>query len=228
MASGFHCEPEPSQRLAAHTPSGAPMLQDTGCGNNVTRVLPPCLPKSGFADCLFEGKEASDKHPVLKRCLCFVAERGDELPLRRWGETEECWREGQRLGRTRGGLWPSVCHVQFVHFKPGQWVAAIHPEGSFAVFWPRSVGPLPTVLVSSIRSCPGRPASVSPYVTHHAHRKRAIDKSDKAIFHFPFLSIVCECCARNALSTFHPRGLTLGIFQSRFPSRFKWPVDSFI
>lgn len=90
MASGFHCEPDSSQRLAAHTPSGAPMLQDTGCGNNVTRVLPPCLPKSGFADCLFEGKEASDKHPVLKRCLGFVAERGDELPLRQWGETEEC------------------------------------------------------------------------------------------------------------------------------------------
>ena len=57
------------------------MLQDTGCGNNVTRVLPLCLPKSGFADCLFEGKEASDKHPVLKSCLGFVAVQGGELPL---------------------------------------------------------------------------------------------------------------------------------------------------
>lgn len=45
------------------------MLQDMGCGNNVARVLPPCLLKSGFVDCLFEGKEASDKHPVLKSSL---------------------------------------------------------------------------------------------------------------------------------------------------------------
>lgn len=69
----FLPQPEPSQRLAAHTPSGVRMLQDTGCGNNVTRVLPLGLLKSGFADCLFEGKEASDKHPVLKSCLGFVA-----------------------------------------------------------------------------------------------------------------------------------------------------------
>lgn len=104
LSSGFHCSPEPSQRLAAHTPSGAPMLQDTGCGNNVTWVLPPCLPKSGFVDCLFEGKEASDKHPVLKSCLGFVAVQGGELPLWQWGEIEECWREGQHLRGCKGAL----------------------------------------------------------------------------------------------------------------------------
>lgn len=52
------------------------MLQDMGCGNNVTRVLPPCLLKSGFVDCLFEGKEPSDKHPVLKRSLGFCSRAG--------------------------------------------------------------------------------------------------------------------------------------------------------
>lgn len=120
MASGFHRSPEPSQCLAAHTPSGAPMLQDTGCGNNVTRVLPPCLPKSGFADCLFEGKEASDKHPVLKSCLGFVAVQGVELPLWQWGETEECWREGQHLGGHEGALFIRLsCPVYRVHFKLG-------------------------------------------------------------------------------------------------------------
>lgn len=65
------------------------------------------------------------------------------------------------------------------------------------------VGPVPTVLVSSIRSCPGKLASFSPYVTLiHTEKKRAIDKSDKAIFHFPFLSIVRPWCVRNLLSTF--------------------------
>lgn len=120
MASGFHRSPEPSQRLAAHTPSGARMLQDTGCGNNVTRVLPPCLPKSGFADCLFEGKEASDKHPVLKSCLGFVAAQGGELPLWQRGETEECWREGQHLRGREGALLTRLsCPVCRVHFKLG-------------------------------------------------------------------------------------------------------------
>lgn len=55
------------------------MLQDMGCGNNVTRVLPPCLPKSGFADCLFEGKEASDKHPVLKKQPGFCSRTGQQI-----------------------------------------------------------------------------------------------------------------------------------------------------
>lgn len=121
MASGFHRSPEPSQRLAAHTPSGARMLQDTGCGNNVTRVLPPCLPKSGFADCLFEGKEASDKHPVLKSCLGFVAAQSGELPLWQRGETEECWREGQHLRGREGALLTRLsCPVCKVHFKLGE------------------------------------------------------------------------------------------------------------
>lgn len=120
MASGFHRSPEPSQRLAAHTPSGAPMLQDTGCGNNVTRVLPPCLPKSGFADCLFEGKEASDKHPVLKSCLGFVAVQSSELPLWQWGETKECWREGQHLRGREGALLTRLSGpVDRVHFRLG-------------------------------------------------------------------------------------------------------------
>lgn len=89
VASGFHCRPQPSQCLAAHIPSGAPTLQDMGCGNNVTRVLPPCLLKSGFVDCLFEGKEASDKHPVLKSSLGLAAKQGGRLILCQWG-TEEC------------------------------------------------------------------------------------------------------------------------------------------
>lgn len=132
MASGFHRSPESSQRLAAHTPSGAPMLQDTGCGNNVTRVLPPCLPKSGFADCLFEGKEASDKHPVLKSCLGFVAVQGGELPL---------WQRGERNVEEKASISGAllthlscpVCRVHFF-FCWEQRVAAIHPEGSCALF----------------------------------------------------------------------------------------------
>lgn len=75
------------------------------------------------------------------------------------------------------------------------------------------VGPVPTVLVSSIRSCPGRLASVSPYVTHIHIEKRAIDKSDKAIFHFPFLSIVRLWCVTNLLSTFS--GLSYDIEDSQ-------------
>lgn len=134
MASGFHCRPEPSQRLAAHTPSGAPVLQDTGCGNNVTRVLPLCLPKSGFVDCLFEGKEASDKHPVLKSCLGFVAEQGGELPLWQWGETEECWREVQHLRRTWGGSSHPFFMSSLSILSCRQWVGAIHPEGSCVLF----------------------------------------------------------------------------------------------
>jgi len=35
--------PEPT-----HTPPGPQVLQDTGCGNNVTGVLPPCLQKIRF------------------------------------------------------------------------------------------------------------------------------------------------------------------------------------
>lgn len=62
------------------------MLQDMGCGNNVTRVLPLCLLKSGFLDCLFEGKEASDKHPVLKSSLGLAAEQGGRLIHCRWGD----------------------------------------------------------------------------------------------------------------------------------------------
>lgn len=87
------------------------MLQDMGCGNNVTRVLPPCLLKSGFVDCLFEGKEASDKHPVLKSSLDFAAKRGGRVIL--------CRGERRMLKSSLGpqedmtGLSSSVCHVQF-------------------------------------------------------------------------------------------------------------------
>lgn len=79
-----------------------------------------------------------------------------------------------------------------------------------------SSGPFyPTVPVSSIRSCPWRPASVSPYVTRRGRRERAIDKSDKAIFHSPFSQhCFCERRATSALSTLYPGGSPQGVFQA--------------
>lgn len=93
------------------------MLQDMGCGNNVTRVLPPCLLKSGFVDCLFEGKEASDKHPVLKSSLDFAAEQGGRvIPCRgeRLKNVEE--QSGASGGHGRAVLIRLSCPVQFSGF----------------------------------------------------------------------------------------------------------------
>lgn len=200
MASGFHRSPESSQRLAAHTPSGAPMLQDTGCGNNVTRVLPPCLPKLGFADCLFEGKEASDKHPVLKCCLGFVAVQGGELPL--WQRGERNVEEKASISRDIRGLSSPICLVQFaesIFFFAGSRGLQLYILKGL-------------VLYSLCRACTHSPRLKYPFLSWEAgfrfplrntHRKRAIDESDKAIFHFPFLSIVR---LRNPLSTYSLRG----------------------
>ncbi len=58
----------------------------------------PASRKSGSADCLFEGKEASAKHPVLKSLPGFCSAGAAQLPLWRQGEAEECWREAQRPG----------------------------------------------------------------------------------------------------------------------------------
>lgn len=62
----------------------------------------PASRKSGSADCLFEGKEASAKHPVLKSLPGFCSTGAAQLPLWRQGEAEECWREGQRPGGDGG------------------------------------------------------------------------------------------------------------------------------
>lgn len=56
----------------------------------------PASRKSGSADCLFEGKEASAKHPVLKSLPGFCSAVAAQLPLWRQGEAEECWREVQQ------------------------------------------------------------------------------------------------------------------------------------
>lgn len=98
------------------------------------------------------------------------------------------------------GLCSSVCHVHFVLRTSCRTCAGV-------------LGPFyPTVPGSSIRSCPGRPASVSPYVTRRRRRERAIDKSDKAIFHSPFSQhCFCERRATSALSTFHPGGGPRGV-----------------
>ncbi len=47
----------------------------------------PASRKSGSADCLFEGKEASAKHPVLKSLPGFCSAGAAQLPL---------WRQGER------------------------------------------------------------------------------------------------------------------------------------
>lgn len=103
------------------------MLQDMGCGNNVTRVLPPCLLKSGFVDCLFEGKEASDKHPVLKSSLAFCSRTGRQTdPLVGGGLKNVEERASASGGHDGAVLIRLSC--------PVWWVAAIHPEGSWALF----------------------------------------------------------------------------------------------
>lgn len=55
-----------------------------------------------------------------------------------------------------------------------------------------AVGPVPTVLVSSIRSCPGRLASVSPYVTHIHIEKGPLITAIRPFFIFPF-SALLDC-----------------------------------
>lgn len=93
-----------------------------------------------------------------------------------------------------------------------QWVLAIHPEGSSAPSSLEHVGSLPTALISSIRSCPGRLASVSPYVTYMRTEKDPLIRMIRSFLCFPFLNIVSELCVTNALSAFPPRGTTLTIF----------------
>lgn len=52
------------------------------------------------------------------------------------------------------------------------------------------VGPVPTVLVSSIRSCPGRLASVSPYITHIHREKEPLIRAIRPFFIFPFSALL--------------------------------------
>lgn len=73
----------------------------------------PASRKSGSADCLFEGKEASAKHPVLKSLPGFCSTGAAPLPLWRQGEAKECWREAQRLGGD--GLGCAFVYVCGIH-----------------------------------------------------------------------------------------------------------------
>lgn len=49
---------------------------------------------------------------------------------------------------------------------------------------------VPTVLVSSIRSCPGRLASVSPYVTHIHRENKPLIRTIRPFFIFPFSALL--------------------------------------
>ncbi len=54
--------PEP-----AHTPPGPQVLQDTGCGNNVTGVLPPCLQKIRFCGLFIWGEGGLSQTSCFKK-----------------------------------------------------------------------------------------------------------------------------------------------------------------
>ncbi len=92
-ASGFHRSP----RACPHSP-GPKCSRIRDVEIMWLEYFHPASRKSGSADCLFEGKEASAKHPVLKSLPGFCSAGAAQLPLWRQGEAEECWREAQRPG----------------------------------------------------------------------------------------------------------------------------------
>lgn len=95
----------------------------------------------------------------------------------------------------------SVCHVHFGHFKLGGVVGCGYTS------WRVLCSILSVVRRAFTHSSHFKYPFLSweasfrfPLRNTHAHRKRAIDKSDKAIFHFPILSIVrvvCQKCTFN-------------------------------
>lgn len=76
------------------------------------------------------------------------------------------------------------------------------------------VGPVPTVLVSSIRSCPGRLASVSPYVTHIHIEKEPLIRAIRPFFIFPFSALFDFGAPEMHFQLFIP-----GVMTSRILSR---------
>lgn len=102
------------------------------------------------------------------------------------------------------GLSSPVCLVQFAesHFRLGGGGAGLQLyilKGLVLYSLCSGVGPVPTVLVSSIRSCPGKLASVSPYVTLiHTEKKEPLIRAIRPFFIFPFSALldhgVSEIC----------------------------------
>lgn len=85
------------------------------------------------------------------------------------------------------------CPVCEVHFKIGAGGVSLYILKGLVLYSLCSgVGPVPTVLVSSIRSCPGRLASVSPYATHIHIEKEPLIRAISPFFIFPF-SALFDC-----------------------------------
>lgn len=80
----------------------------------------------------------------------------------------------------------------------GQRVVTVHPERSCVLYsLCGGVGLVPTILISSIRSCPRRLASASPYVTHTHRKKEPLIRVIRPFFIFPFSALLD--CVRNLL-----------------------------
>lgn len=88
------------------------------------------------------------------------------------------------------------------------------------------VGPVPTVLVSSIRSCPGRLASVSPYVTHIHRQKEPLIRAIRPFFIFPFSALLDCGVSEIHLQIFLAEVMTLKIPSSPPQSVTCWLVNN--
>lgn len=164
------------------------MLQDMGCGNNVTRVLPPCLLKSGFLDCLFEGKEASDKHPVLKKQPGLSSRAGRQTDLLSAGGLKNV---EERASASGGHDGPALIRLSCPVQLGGLELCIL--KG--AVFY------------SLCRVFTHSPHLKYPFLAwetdfrfplRNMHtEKRATDKNDKAIFCvFPFSTLLASCVSQ--------------------------------